>query len=283
MLHGAPQSRYLWVDAWGVLSFVSLARDCGADSEDRRDILAAARSLIATVHAVLGAPCTRTVPMSERRGSTLGGADSTLSGYKGLRIGKVQCKLDTDFGMSCDGMYWHYVDKWVYALARYAREAEDVSILRDAVQVLLDVHPSFFEGSGMHWKLNVDLRPIRGHEYDVAPSSDAATAWVVFDVLRQTAEAMGDRESARAIEPLLAEVRSNEWDVEFSMRLADCLFRYQHMPCTTGHAEHTPTHQSPPALARADSLLSRRRLPLSGPPTSTLSEARSRATRWATG
>eukprot|EP00667_Euglena_gracilis_P015201 EG_transcript_15805 len=188
LLEGGPrQRRYLWVDAWGVLDFVAVARSAPTEQE-RGAALAAARRLIDLVHDVLGRPSG--FPMAERAGPCLEAA--TLSPYRGLRIGKVEQKQKSDSGMRFDGMYWHYLDKWAFALARYSQEAGDRGALRCAVQLVLDVHPAFFvAGAGMRWKVNVDLSPISGLE-DPEPNSDAATAWVVYHVLAATARALGD-------------------------------------------------------------------------------------------
>eukprot|EP00668_Euglena_longa_P038625 GGOE01049668.1.p2 GENE.GGOE01049668.1~~GGOE01049668.1.p2 ORF type:complete len:289 (+),score=83.89 GGOE01049668.1:345-1211(+) len=128
--------------------------------------------------------------MAERTGPCLEYA--TLSPFRGLRIGKVEQKQKSDSGMRFDGLYWHYLDKWAFALARYAREAGDVGALRSAVQLVLDVHPAFFvAGAGIRWKVNVDLSPISGLERP-EPNSDAASALVVYHVLSATARALGD-------------------------------------------------------------------------------------------
>ena len=48
-----------------------------------------------------------------------------------------------------------------------------MNVLRDAVQIVKDCHSFFFvKGEGIRWKLNVDLRPVRGME-DTQPNSDA--------------------------------------------------------------------------------------------------------------
>ena len=47
---------------------------------------------------------------------------SLLTEYCGLRIGKVRERAESDAGMTYDGLYWHYVDKIVFALARWAAQ-----------------------------------------------------------------------------------------------------------------------------------------------------------------
>ena len=97
----------------------------------------------------------------------------------------------SDAGMSFDGMYWHYVDKWLFALARFAREAQDGRYAAEALGLAREVHPAFFRsGRGMLWKLNVDLTPIRGLE-DTGPNGDALAAWVVYHVVDAAAAAEG--------------------------------------------------------------------------------------------
>ena len=127
---GKCQRRYLWTDAWGVLSFVSLAMRCDLSvdgEENRRErLLEAGEKLVESVHATLGQPRGEDYPM-RRAGWMEGGREEdeeedeeeeeeevkTPHGYIGLRIGKERALPGgrSDAGMSYDGIYFHYVDK----------------------------------------------------------------------------------------------------------------------------------------------------------------------------
>ncbi len=121
------QRHYLWIDAWGVLCLTTLAMRCGPGEEHRveRDrYLRAAGVLVDSVHATLGQPRGPEFPM--RRAATPEEAARTPHGYIGLRIGKEQALPGnrSDAGMHYDGVYFHYVDKWAFALLRLSQACE---------------------------------------------------------------------------------------------------------------------------------------------------------------
>eukprot|EP00933_Yihiella_yeosuensis_P062281 TRINITY_DN65232_c0_g1_i1.p1 TRINITY_DN65232_c0_g1~~TRINITY_DN65232_c0_g1_i1.p1 ORF type:complete len:487 (+),score=89.46 TRINITY_DN65232_c0_g1_i1:66-1526(+) len=184
--HPSGQRRYLWVDAFGVLNFVSLAGYAAArDKEsEMKKHLAAASKLIEAVHSCLGSPQSEEFPM--RRG-----ADGS---FEGLRIGKEHSKKVSDAGMQYDGMYWHYLDKWIFALARYATAAQDETASARAQKLIKQVHHSFMgydrngKARGLHWKMNVDLTPIPGLDHG-RPSSDAISGLISYTALEQALQA----------------------------------------------------------------------------------------------
>ena len=64
---------------------------------------------------------------------------------------QVETREVTDYGMRYDGQYWHYVDKWLLALARTDHVDEGVRIAKSCF-------PYFFSsssGGGIRWKLSV--------------------------------------------------------------------------------------------------------------------------------
>jgi hypothetical protein len=85
--------RYLWIDAFGVLNFVSLAHQ---HPEMKAEMLACAKCLIESVERTLGKPRTQLLPMKIKENGS----------YVGLRIGKSRAKVKSDAGMNLDGMYW---------------------------------------------------------------------------------------------------------------------------------------------------------------------------------
>jgi hypothetical protein len=181
------QRRYLWTDAFGVLNFLSLSKeapDCSLE------LLEAAKLLIHAVHQTLGAPRDDRFPMCLRNGRFLG-----------LRIGKVSARRGSDSGMQFDGMYWHYLDKWLFALARYYQFTEDDKILQEAIQLAKDVFSAFCERRsnrplGLYWKMNADLTPIPALIGSCGPNSDAFSAITVFNILNDLSKGSLDQEVA---------------------------------------------------------------------------------------
>eukprot|EP01062_Namystynia_karyoxenos_P003069 TRINITY_DN11081_c0_g1_i3.p1 TRINITY_DN11081_c0_g1~~TRINITY_DN11081_c0_g1_i3.p1 ORF type:complete len:362 (+),score=97.10 TRINITY_DN11081_c0_g1_i3:81-1166(+) len=179
------QRRYLWTDAFAVLNFVSMAHRAESP-ECREALLGAAGKLVSAVHECLGRPRSPEFPM----------APDGSGGYKGLRIGKEQARKQSDAGMSYDGMYWHYLDKWMFALARLAEATGSRETAERAVRLVRQVHPHFAVSRGdsvlgVYWKTNVDLTPIRGLER-VGPSSDALTGWLVYRIVQRATAAGSD-------------------------------------------------------------------------------------------
>ncbi|CEM34200.1 unnamed protein product [Vitrella brassicaformis CCMP3155] len=174
------QRRYLWTDAFAVCNYVSLAHRAGqeGDGQLRAMYLTMAARLIDTVHASLGTPRSEEYPM-------IPSEHNSPSGFKGLRIGKVD--PNTDPGMRADGMYWHYVDKWLFALLRMYNESDDAKYLNAAVSIVKDIHESFvakWRGKpvGLYWKLGVDLKTIPGAEHTAA-NDDALSAYIVYALI----------------------------------------------------------------------------------------------------
>jgi hypothetical protein len=183
---GECQRRYLWTDAFGLLNFVTLAQRY---PESRRGVLLdAAKRLIDAVHATLGQPRSSAFPMAVQANSSYG--------FKGLRIGKEKARSKSDAGMEYDGMYWHYLDKWFFALLRYYQVSGDHDALRDAIQLIKALHPAFLQKSmtgqvlGLHWKMNVDLTSISelGNAY---PNDDALSGYIVYSLVKHASLGKG--------------------------------------------------------------------------------------------
>eukprot|EP00090_Calanus_glacialis_P024070 TRINITY_DN37370_c0_g1_i1.p1 TRINITY_DN37370_c0_g1~~TRINITY_DN37370_c0_g1_i1.p1 ORF type:complete len:289 (+),score=65.53 TRINITY_DN37370_c0_g1_i1:94-867(+) len=110
-------------------------------------------------------------------------APNERGGYKGLRIGKVSACRMSDDGMEYDGMYWHYIDKWIFALTRLAQARHQEPVR--AVQLVKDVHEGFLSRDrsgnpeGVRWKVNMDMTLIRGLEHS-PPNSDALSGLIVY-------------------------------------------------------------------------------------------------------
>ncbi|KAL2156513.1 hypothetical protein VTH82DRAFT_1258 [Thermothelomyces myriococcoides] len=174
---GGHRGRYLWTDAFGVVNLITLSRETSSPV-----YLTLAKKLAETVHDVLG----RT---RDGKARLPGATDSEPLGG-GLRIGKLD-----EHGPDCDGQYHHYLTLWMFALNRLALATGDKEYNRLAVQLAKAIHPRFVirrDGGGrehdavrMVWKVSTDmdtvLVPSEGH-------LDAATGFVVYRLLQQTAE-----------------------------------------------------------------------------------------------
>lgn len=119
------RGRYLWTDAFGVLNFITLARETS-----QPHYLTLAGILVETVHETLG----RTRDLSAR----LPGATdlSPLSG--GLRIGKEEAS-----GSDGDGQYHHYLTLWMLALNRLSIASGQKKYNDQAVTLAKAIHPAF--------------------------------------------------------------------------------------------------------------------------------------------
>jgi hypothetical protein len=168
-LAGQPQPprRYLWTDAFAVCNFLELFRHTG---EQR--YLDDARRLVEQVHVVLG----QFADKDPRRGWISGleqqaGVEHPTCG--GLRIGKPlpergpDERFDERLEWDRDGQYFHYLTKWMQALARIAAVADAPHYQRWALELARAAHAGFTYATPaggpkrMHWKMSVDLsRPL---------------------------------------------------------------------------------------------------------------------------
>jgi len=204
------QRRYLWTDAFGVLAYVSLADrfDNGSNNnkEEARKYREAAERLVEVVHECLGKPRSNN-PVDEMQ------PDTALSptGFVGLRIGKVRSRKVTDYGMSLDGQYWHYVDKWLLALARTGSTRRVI----EAAQIAKSLFPFFFDAGprgdgrygGIRWKLSVDATPPPELQ-QASASDDTLTALIVFSIIEKERSkiAAGSGDDAPSIPSLAGEI-----------------------------------------------------------------------------
>lgn len=159
--------RYLWTDAFAVCNFLALFRHTG---EQR--YLDDARKLVEQVHVVLG----RFADTDARRGWISGleeqaGAEHPTRG--GLRIGKPlperrpDERFDERLEWDRDGQYFHYLTKWMQALARIAAATGAPHYQRWALELASAAHAGFAYAptvggpKRMYWKMSVDLsRPL---------------------------------------------------------------------------------------------------------------------------
>lgn len=165
-VQSAPR-RYLWTDAFAVCNYLELHRLGG-----EREPLERALSLVEQVHATLG----RHRADDARRGwiSGLDEAEGRAHPTRGgLRIGKERNERapgepeDERLEWERDGQYFHYLTRWMHALARSGSVGGDERHVAWAVELALAAHAGFLRvprGGGrrrLAWKMSIDLsRPL---------------------------------------------------------------------------------------------------------------------------
>jgi hypothetical protein len=169
------QRRYLWTDAFAVMTWVGLHERTG-----ERRFLDLARRLVEQVHQVLGAHSTHHDHPTAR----------------GLRIGKPLPErqphqpYDPQLEWERDGQYFHYLTKWMHALERTASATRDERYHRWAAELARAAHRAFVHPRGMYWKMSVDLsRPLVGAmgAHDPLDGLVAAAALGLADETREMA------------------------------------------------------------------------------------------------
>ena len=171
------QRRYLWTDSFGILNFITLSHRAESEAK-RKKLLNAAQTLADVTAKTLGTPRSENLPMMP----------NNKGGYKGMRIGKEEARKMSDAGMDYDGMYWHYIDKWIYANLKLSQaKGELPSYIADFIK---DLHPYFLKRGkngqpvGIYWKINSDLSVIDGLE-DTEPNRDAFDGWLMYKLVHQ--------------------------------------------------------------------------------------------------
>ena len=179
---GEPR-RYLWTDAFAVVNWLALHRQTG---EPRYRALAT--RLIDQVHAVLGrhrADDSRTGWLSGL--SEENGAAHPTAG--GLRIGKPLPERrpgeppDERLEWDRDGQYFHYLTKWMDALARAGALLGEPRYRTWATELARAVFPRFLQRAasgeplGLAWKMSIDLA--RPQVAGLSPH-DALDGYVTF-------------------------------------------------------------------------------------------------------
>ncbi len=162
-----PSTRYLWTDAFAVCNFLELAQRTG--DKTYREL---ALRLVDQVHHVLGRH-----RADDPRDGWISGLDD-IEGERhptkgGVRIGKALNErrpdepFDERLEWDRDGQYFHYLTKWVHALARVGRVTGEPHYVRWAMELAetavdrFSCGPSSGGARGMVWKMSIDLsRPL---------------------------------------------------------------------------------------------------------------------------
>ena len=145
-LTAAPQPRrYLWTDAFAVLTWVGL-HEVTVETK----YLDLAARLVTQVHDSLGVS-----------------RDAEHPTARGVRIGKrlperaPDERYDAELEWERDGQYFHYLTKWMHALERMSQATGDERYRRWAIELAQAAHRAFVHPQGMYWKMSVDLsRPL---------------------------------------------------------------------------------------------------------------------------
>lgn len=157
-----PQ-RYLWTDAFAVCNFLGLYREIG--EEQYRKL---ALDLVRQVHSTLGWHRT-----DDQRKGWISGLDekegSQHPAIGGLRIGKEMNErkpgepYDESQEWDRDGQYYHYLTKWMHALAKVALATGYSEYTKWAMELAKTAHASFTYATSprarkrMYWKMSIDL------------------------------------------------------------------------------------------------------------------------------
>lgn len=174
--------RYLWTDAYAVCLLLGLHwRGCKIDW-DKTEPIEAAVEVVRGVHGVLGKK-----RIEEGRGFVGSSIYAETEGWlsqdrnqptaRGLRIGKklperkLHEPFDEELEWERDGQYFHYLTKWMHALAQLAAATNDSKYAIQAAQLIKGIHWEFARGKpgGRHlaWKMSTDLSralvPTQGH------------------------------------------------------------------------------------------------------------------------
>jgi len=187
-------TRYLWTDAFAVCNFLELDRRTG--NKTYREL---ALRLVDQVHHVLG----RHRADDPREGWISGLGDTVGEHHPtkgGLRIGKALNErgpdepFDERLEWDRDGQYFHYLTKWMHALARVGGVTGDPRYVRRARELAeiavgrFSVGPPSGGPQRMVWKMSIDLsRPL----VDSQGQHDPLDGLVTCLELRHAASGLG--------------------------------------------------------------------------------------------
>ncbi|HOB38720.1 MAG TPA: hypothetical protein PKX52_00085 [Methanomassiliicoccaceae archaeon] len=212
--------RYLWTDAFAVCNYLGRYRK----ERDEADLEMALR-LIDQVHSVLGQ-----FHPDDPRSGWISGLDKEEGSKRptagGLRIGKPLLErgadepYDPELEWERDGQYYHYLTKWMHALAQAGRVTGEMHFIEMGVDLARAAHSAFVHApyrgqrKRLYWKMSVDLsRPL-------VPSMgqhDALDGYLTFVELQAAGEAIrpGARKQLVAeISELALMYRGGNWETD---------------------------------------------------------------------
>lgn len=222
--------RYLWTDAYAVCNYLGMYRDVQDEA-----VLEMALRLIDQVHSVLG----KFRPDEDRSGWISGlseGEGRVRPTAGGLRIGKplpersAEQLYDAELEWERDGQYYHYLTKWMHALAQAGRVTEDIRYIEMGDDLAQAAHAAFVhepnrgQRKRLYWKMNIDLsRPL-------VPSMgqhDALDGYLTFVELDAAGEAVrpGRRKQlVTEISELAMMCRGGRWETDDLLGIGGLLF-----------------------------------------------------------
>ena len=162
--------RYLWTDAFAVLTWVGLHE---VTPDDRYVDLAS--RLVTQVHQVLGVSGDAEHPTS--RGVRIG---------KRLRERAPNEPYEPEREWDRDGQYFHYLTKWMYALQRVAEVTNDQRYRRWAIELAQTAHRAFVHPRGMYWKMSIDLSRPQVKAMGVHDPLEGLVQFAALDLERET-------------------------------------------------------------------------------------------------
>jgi hypothetical protein len=221
--------RYLWTDAFAVCNFLTLYKQ--TSDERYKDL---ALRLVDQVHNILGRRREEDAwigwisGLSEEEGEL-----HPTSG--GLRIGKGMNErgrdepYDEQLEWDRDGQYYHYLTKWMHALARVSRVTGDSIYARWAIELAKAVHAEFTylppagEQKRMYWKMSIDL------SYPLVPSMghhDPLDGLVTYTEIQAAVE--GSKKSkeldlSREIKDMTAICEGKNWATDDPLGMGELL------------------------------------------------------------
>jgi hypothetical protein len=223
----AEPRRYLWTDAFAVCNYLEIFQRTG--EQFYRDL---ARDLIGQVHWELGRH-----RRDDPRSGWLSGLDEEEGASHptagGLRIGKrgpergPDDPFDERLEWDRDGQYFHYLTKWMHALAQAAESLDEPAYARWAVELAKAVFPRFVHASrsgeavGVIWKMSIDLS--RPQVRSISPH-DALDGYVTFRQLHAGTGAAAKATLDREIDSLGALCRGGYWYTDDPLGLGGLLF-----------------------------------------------------------
>jgi len=207
----AVPRRYLWTDAFAVCTLLEVQR-----VEVRQEALDSALRLVDQVHETLGRH-----RADDPRTGWISGLDEDEGRAHptcgGLRIGKPLRErgptepFDERLEWDRDGQYFHYLTKWMHALARVADACGDQRCLGWAIELARAAHAGFtYSPLGgtrkrMVWKMSIDLtRPLVPSMGAHDPLDGLAT----FRALRADALRIGWSAADVALDAAIEDMRS---------------------------------------------------------------------------
>jgi hypothetical protein len=211
--------RYLWTDAFAVCNFLELYGRTG--DKAWRDL---ALRLVDQVHHVLGRHRQDDPRIGWISGLTEeeGERHPTIGGLrigKGLNERRPAEPYDERLEWDRDGQYYHYLTRWMHALNRVSRTAQDPVFNSWAMELAKAAHQGFVHvlsnGSRrMFWKMSIDLF------YPLVTSMgqhDPLDGLLTYCQLQATADERGESSAVdlhSEIDEMTSLCRGKDWSTE---------------------------------------------------------------------